>query len=205
VVLDFFGGSGTTTHAVARLNRQDGGRRQSILVTNNEVSAAEAEELRSRGLQPGDEEWEAMGIFEHVTRPRITAAITGSTPEGEPVKGSYKFIDEFPIAEGFDENVQFFELTYLDPELVELDTAFSAIAPLLWLRAGGRGLILGENLDAAGRRKPYAWTEHYGVLFNPDRWRGFVERGRFSDRGGARFVGFRPVNSSRSRGVDSPA
>jgi adenine-specific DNA-methyltransferase len=34
VVLDFFGGSGTTTHAVARLNRQDGGRRQSILVTN---------------------------------------------------------------------------------------------------------------------------------------------------------------------------
>ena len=31
VVLDFFGGSGTTTHAVARLNRQDGGRRRGRL------------------------------------------------------------------------------------------------------------------------------------------------------------------------------
>ena len=30
VVLDFFSGSGTTAHAVMRLNRQDGGRRQCI-------------------------------------------------------------------------------------------------------------------------------------------------------------------------------
>ncbi len=47
VVLDFFAGSGTTAHAVARLNRQDGGRRQSIMVTNNEVSADEARDLRA--------------------------------------------------------------------------------------------------------------------------------------------------------------
>src|ERR1019366_10116542 len=53
VVLDFFGGSGTTVHAVARLNRQDGGRRQAILVTNNEVSAAEADALRAKGLRRG--------------------------------------------------------------------------------------------------------------------------------------------------------
>jgi adenine-specific DNA-methyltransferase len=174
VVLDFFGGSGTTTHAVARLNGQDGGRRQSIVVTNNEVSADEEKELRRKGLRPGDPEWETLGIFEHITRPRITAAITGATPEGEPVKGQYKFTDEFPMAEGFEENVKFFELTYLDGEDVELDIAFSEIAPLLWLRAGGRGPILDESLDAAGRRKPYASNETYGVLFNPDRWRGFV-------------------------------
>ena len=37
VVLDFFSGSGTTAHAVMRLNKQDGGRRQCISVTNNEV------------------------------------------------------------------------------------------------------------------------------------------------------------------------
>jgi adenine-specific DNA-methyltransferase len=37
VVLDFFTGSGTTAHAVMRLNRQDGGQRQCISVTNNEV------------------------------------------------------------------------------------------------------------------------------------------------------------------------
>ena len=35
-VLDFFAGSGTTLHAVMQLNKEDGGRRQCILVTNNE-------------------------------------------------------------------------------------------------------------------------------------------------------------------------
>ena len=176
VVLDFFGGSGTTTHAVARLNRQDGGHRQSIVVTNNEVSDDEANALRMSGLRPGDPGWEALGIFDYITRPRITAAITGRTPDGEPIKGDYKFADEFPMADGFDENVEFFELTYLDAEVIELDLAFSSIAPLLWLRAGGRGPIINECLDPAGRRKPYAWTNSYGVLFNPDRWRKFVEK-----------------------------
>ena len=84
------------------------------------------------------------------------------------------------MAEGFEENVQFFELTYLDAEIVELDMAFSGIAPLLWLRAGGRGPIIGESLDSAGRRKPYSWTESYGVLFNSDRWRTFVRNSRES-------------------------
>lgn len=176
IVLDFFGGSGTTAHAVARLNRQDGGKRQSIVVTNNEVSAAEADALRKQGFRPGDPEWETLGIFEHVTRPRITAAVTGLTPEGEPVKGDYKFTDEFPMAEGFEENVTFAELVYLDPDDVELDLAFASVAPLLWLRAGAQGLVIDECLDAVGRRKPYAWTERYGILFNPDRWRGFVEK-----------------------------
>src|SRR5262249_27529571 len=120
VVLDFFAGSGTTAHAVARLNKQDGGNRQSILVTNNEVSAEEARARRERGLHPGAREWEALGIFEHVTRPRVTAAVTGLTPDGEPVKGDYKFTDEFPMADGFEENVDFLELTYLDRDRVEL-------------------------------------------------------------------------------------
>lgn len=35
-VLDFFAGSGTTLHAVMQLNKDDGGKRQCILVTNNE-------------------------------------------------------------------------------------------------------------------------------------------------------------------------
>jgi adenine-specific DNA-methyltransferase len=149
-------------------------------VTNNEVSAAEAEALRAKGLSPGDAEWEALGIFEQITRPRVTAAITGCTPEGAPIMGTYNFTDEFPMAEGFAENVEFLELTYLDPEEVELDAAFSSIAALLWLRAGGRGPILGESIDAAGRRKPYVWTNSYGVLFNPDRWRTFVAARRES-------------------------
>ena len=174
-VLDFFGGSGTTAHAVARLNKQDGGRRQSIVVTNNEVSAAEADALRKQGHRPGEPEWEALGIFEHVTRPRITAAVTGLTPDGEPVKGDYKFTDEFPMADGFAENVQFVELTYLDPDDVELDLAFAGVAPLLWLRAGAQGPAIDACVDAAGERKGFEWTDRYGILFDPDRWRAFVD------------------------------
>ncbi len=176
VILDFFVGSGTTPHAVARLNRQDGGHRRSISVTNNEVSAAEAKHLSSDGFRAGDPEWEALGIFEHVTRPRLEAAITGLTPGGEPVKGDYKFTDEFPMAEGFEENIEFVELEYLDAEVVELDHAFEAIAPLLWMRAGSLGPVLTEAHEKTGRRKPYVMSDHYAVLFNPDRWRSFVEK-----------------------------
>src|SRR5690606_33166008 len=127
----------------------DGGRRQSIMVTNNEVSADEAKQLRERGLRPGDPEWEALGIFEHITRPRVEAAITGRTPDGTPIVGDYKFTDEFPMADGFEENAAFFELRYPDPDDIDLGLAFDDLAPLLWLRAGGVGPIA-MNSDAAG-------------------------------------------------------
>jgi len=171
-VVDFFAGSGTTAHAVTLLNRADGGRRVTISVTNNEVSAPDANALVKLHYRPGDPAWEAKGVFSSVTMPRITAAVEGIRPDGEPVDLVYP--DETPAAEGFEENVTFAELVYLDPDDVELRLAFAAIAPLLWLRAGAQGPIVDECVDAAGRRRPYAWTERYGVLFNPDRWRGFV-------------------------------
>ncbi|PTE20216.1 site-specific DNA-methyltransferase, partial [Cereibacter changlensis JA139] len=111
IVLDFFSGSGTTAHAVMRLNRQDGGRRQCISVTNNEVAADEQAALRKAGLREGDPDWEKWGICDYITKPRIAAAITGKTPDGEEIGGDYKFTDEFPIAEGFEENAEFFTLT----------------------------------------------------------------------------------------------
>ncbi len=175
VVLDYFAGSGTTAHAVARLNRQDSGQRQSISITNNEVSVEEAVALRARGLRPGDAEWEESGIFEQITRPRIAAAITGKTPEGEPIEADYRFIDEFPMSEGFEENVEFLELKYLDIEEVELDLAFESVASLLWLRAGGTGRVIEQRCDDSGAPKPFELTDHYGVLFDPDHWRAFVE------------------------------
>ena len=101
--------------------------------------------LRQRGYSPGDPEWEALGIFEHVTRPRITAAVTGSTPDGEPIRGEYKFTDEFPMAEGFEENVEFFDLLYLDRDAVDLGLAFEHIAPLLWMKTGAIGEEAGFN------------------------------------------------------------
>jgi adenine-specific DNA-methyltransferase len=173
LVLDFFAGSGTTAHAVALLNRSDGGRRTSISVTNNEVSAADSASLSSLGHLPGDSQWESKGIFRSVTQPRIAAAWTGKRPDGELVDLTYD--DESAASDGLEENAEFMELTYLDPDDIELDLAFASIAPLLWLRAGSTGPVLDECLDSAGRRKPYAWTGQYGVLFNSDRWRGFVK------------------------------
>lgn len=41
IVLDFFAGSGTTAHALALLNKEDGGNRKYILCTNNENNICE--------------------------------------------------------------------------------------------------------------------------------------------------------------------
>ena len=152
LIVDFFAGSGTTTHAVMRLNRQDHGRRRSISVTNNEVNDQE-HSLLTRGLRPGDPEWEAQGICERVTKPRIKSAVTGKTPEGNPVEGAYGFADEFPMAEGFEENVEFFTLTYENPALVELDMAFERIAPLLWMRGGSEGRRIETRSDTLRCRR----------------------------------------------------
>jgi adenine-specific DNA-methyltransferase len=149
IILDFFAGSGTTAHAVMRLNKQDGGRRQCISVTNNEVGPDEQKALREKCLRPGDVKWEQRGICDFITKPRVQAAITGKTPNGAPINGKYKFTDEFPMADGLGENAEFFTLTYETPVAVSYQTAFARIAPLLWLRAGSVGRRI-ENLPAAG-------------------------------------------------------
>jgi len=164
IILDFFAGSGTTAHAVMRLNRQDGGRRQCISVTNNEVAAHEQKKLRKEGLRPGDPDWEKWGICEYITKPRIEAAITGRTPDGEPINGDYKFTDEFPMADGFEENAEFFTLTYESPVAVHHNLAFQRIAPLLWLRAGARGRRI-DALPEAG----WEVADTYGLLIDLDR------------------------------------
>lgn len=169
LIVDFFSGSGTTAHAVMRLNRQDGGRRRSISVTNNEVSDDEQKALRKKSLRPGDAEWEALGICDFVTKPRIKAAITGETPDGKPIEGDYKFIDEFPMSEGFEENVEFFTLTYENPTVVGLDLAFQRVAPLLWMRAGSEGRRIDEHNGT------FDVADTYAVLFNVDYAADFLK------------------------------
>lgn len=164
VVLDFFSGSGTTAHAVMRLNKQDGGQRQCISITNNEVAAEEQNNLRKKKLRPGDDDWEEWGICDYITKPRIKAAITGKTPEGKKIKGDYKFTDEFPMAEGFKENAEFFTLTYETPVAVSHNRAFSRIAPLLWMRAGS----LGKRIDDIPQN---GWevADTYGLIIDLDK------------------------------------
>ena len=59
IILDFFAGTGTTGHAVLKLNAEDGGHRKFILCTNNE-----------------------NGICEEVTYQRLKTVITGKRADG---------------------------------------------------------------------------------------------------------------------------
>lgn len=141
LIIDFFAGSGTTLHATMLLNEADGGSRRCIIVTNNEVAKKQAAKLNKQGFYRTDPEFEATGIFEVATRPRITAAVTGERQDGSamPETKSYRYLDNRPFAQGFEENVEFFRLNYLDGDRVDLGFEFDAIHPLLWLAAGARG------------------------------------------------------------------
>lgn len=50
LILDFFAGSGTTAHAVLKLNREDGGNRRFILVSNTEATADAPEKSLCRDV-----------------------------------------------------------------------------------------------------------------------------------------------------------
>ena len=169
-ILDFFSGSGTTAHAMMRLNREDNGCRQVISVTNNEVSADEQTTLLKAGHRPGDSDWEKWGICDYITKPRISSAITGKTPEGENIEGEYSFGDEFPMAEGFEENAEFFTLTYETPVAVSHNRAFARIAPLLWMRAGSEGRRV-EDIPKQG----WDVADTYGLLTDLDQAAPFSE------------------------------
>lgn len=104
-----------------------------------------------------------MGICDYITKPRVKAAITGLTPDGEPIKGDYKFTDEFPMSDGFEENAEFFTLTYETPVAVSHNLAFGKVSPLLWMRAGSQGRRM-EALPEIG----WEVADSYGLLTNLD-------------------------------------
>jgi len=136
LVIDFFAGSGTTLNAVCLVNKADGGARRCIMVTNNEVDAERVPVLLEQGLVPGDSEYERYGVFERVTRPRCKAMITGKRSDSTSVPGDY--LDGTPLSQGFEENVEFYNLEYVDPNEVNLGKQFKAIVPLLWVAAGAQ-------------------------------------------------------------------
>lgn len=170
LILDFFAGSGTTFHATCLLNAADGGNRRSILVTNNEVAERVAKKLHKQGVFPGDKAFEQHGIFEHATRLRCKAVLTGKRPDGKPVQGND--INGRPFADGFAENLEFFRLTYLDPQQVDLGRQFDAIVPGLWLAAGGVG---DRETGASSKHFSMPSGSTYAVLFRESRFRKFKE------------------------------
>lgn len=150
IIIDFFAGSGTTLHAVNLLNAEDGGHRRCIMVTNNEVSVDEAKSLTARGYQPGDEEWNKLGIARYVTWPRTVCSIEGHDVNGKPLKGDYITSGQEPMhmADGFKANAAFFKLGFLDKNAVALGRQFKEMLPTLWMKAGAHGACpnIGETV-----------------------------------------------------------
>ena len=138
LIIDFFAGSGTTLHAVNLLNANDGGNRRCIMVTNNEVSAEESKELLSKGIHPGDDKWNELGIARYVTWPRTVCSIEGHDITGAPLKGSY-LDSEIAMSDGFKSNAAFFKLGFLDRNAVALGRQFKEMLPTLWMKAGSVG------------------------------------------------------------------
>ena len=164
VILDFFGGSGTTAEAVIRLNSEDGGTRQAILVTNNELSKKDDVRLRKAGHTPGDTEYEALGVFHHVTKPRLETVITGTRPDGST------------YSDGLAANAAFFELTYLDEPEIVTGKALNDLAGLFWLKSGGTGGTV--EITAGAKADGYAISESgsTAILFSPGRARALAEQ-----------------------------
>lgn len=164
VVLDFFAGSGSTGHAVMEMNAEDGGTRQAILVTNNELSKADDAKLRKAGHAPGDDEYEALGVFHHVTKPRLETVVTGIREDGSTYSA------------GLDANIAFFELTYLDEPDIVRGAAFNDLAGLFWLKAGGHGGTV--ELTAGAKADGFAISEsgRTAVLFTPGRAQALAEK-----------------------------
>ncbi len=176
LIVDFFAGSGTTLHAACLLNAEDGGSRRTILITNNEVSQEDAKRLNEEGFLPGDPGFEARGIFELVTRPRCEAVVTGRRPDKTPIPGRH--LDATggrrgrPFKDGFEENVEFHRLDYLDSDEVDLRRQFEAILPALWLSAGAVGEREQPPKGADFWIPP---NSTYGVLFDESKFRKFRE------------------------------
>jgi adenine-specific DNA-methyltransferase len=157
VILDYFGGSGSTAEAVMRLNEEDGGTRRCVLVTNNEVAAKDARRLRKNGFRHGDPEWEARGVYEYVAKPRVETVVSGIRSDGSP------------YSDGLEQNVEFFTLTYEAPLRVSTNREFAKIAPFLWLRAGSCGRRI-DDISAG-----WDVAEAYGVIADLDQSEQFLK------------------------------
>lgn len=176
LIIDFFAGSGTTMHAVNLLNAEDGGHRRCIMVTNNEVSADEAKMLKDKGYQPGDAEWEKLGIAHYVTWPRTVCSIEGHDVNGNPLKGDYLGSEPpMHMADGFKANAAFFKLGFLDPTAVSLGMRISEMLPTLWLKTGAKG----KCPELTGEQVPDMLIlpeNQFAVLINENTFADFAEK-----------------------------
>lgn len=171
LILDFFAGSCTTLHATAFLNLRDNGRRQCILVTNNEVEERHARQLEKEGIYPGDPEFESKGIAEIVAWPRCKHMLNGHRDDKTPIPGTYATGRD--IQDGFAENLEYFRLDFVDPEEVERGGAFEGILPILWMMAG----CIGARDSRRGASSWYiAKCSPFAILIQETKFLDFQEK-----------------------------
>jgi adenine-specific DNA-methyltransferase len=85
IILDFFAGSGTTGHAVLKINSEDDGDRNFILCTNNDVGEKKEKEFmalnNTNKIDHKSDNWlnykDKYGIASSITYTRIKSAIKG--------------------------------------------------------------------------------------------------------------------------------
>ena len=147
-----------------------------LMVTNNEVSADEAKMLKDKGCQPGDAEWEKLGIAHYVTWPRTVCSIEGHDVNGNPLKGDYLGSEPLMhMADGFKANAAFFKLGFLDPTAVSLGMRFSEMLPTLWLKTGAKG----KYPELTGEQVPDMLIlpeNQFAVLINENTFADFAEK-----------------------------
>lgn len=169
MLLDYFGGSGTTAHAAMLLNRLDEGRRQTVLVTNNEIGEPQERAFRAAGISPNDHEWQAAGICRSVTFPRCRNAILGTGPNGVPIDWDYDTgttidVDEAPLVE---------TLPFLDP--VRFRDAKLRASLASWVQIKRNALSAADGFYVAPAEGCRDGIKGQAILFDPDRLTEFVD------------------------------
>src|SRR6266498_5834592 len=90
--------------------------------------------------------------------------------DGTALAGKYPNGRDF--RDGFDENIEYFRLDFVDPTLVERGDAFEGILPILWMIAGAIG-------ERESRRGTTAWyiASHspFAVLIRETKFSEFRE------------------------------
>ncbi len=122
IVIDFFAGSGTTGHAVLKLNREDGGIRKFILV-------------------------EMAEYFDSVMKPRILKVIySDNWKEGKPLdnNGSKKHIIKYQTLEQYEDSLN--NINFTEPNVIAKESKDYKIKYMLEFESKGSNVFL--NLAA---------------------------------------------------------
>lgn len=82
-------------------------------------------------------------------------------------EAAYPELDKLKIEDGFAANAIFFDIEYLEPNLVGADMAYNKVAPILWMCGGCYGDILQRSIG-------YSIGKTYAILFDVKSTKKFV-------------------------------